>query len=286
MLELLINPKKAERKPWQMLFIGLVYGFLSLILASLIFSKDAVLSQYSGVFVITFCVIFSMPFIYYTLKLEERKDREYAGEFGLLREHSRALWAFLWLFLGFVIAFSIWYTAFPGGENFFRAQVETFCQINNPDSISDYVRQYGLEKPEAITGNTAVGTRFLSIFSNNIYVLIFTLVLSLAFGAGAIFILAWNASVIAAAIGIFMKSDITHLPLAMARYLIHGLPEIAAYFIAAISGGILSIAIIRHDTRSPKFWSIMLDAIALMLIGIAVLFVSALIEVFITPKLF
>jgi uncharacterized membrane protein SpoIIM required for sporulation len=58
-------------------------------------------------------------------------------------------------------------------------------------------------------------------------------VFSLIFGAGAIFVLAWNASVIAAAVGIFSK-NIGNLPLGIARYMIHGIPEITAYFVAAV----------------------------------------------------
>ena len=57
------------------------------------------------------------------------------------------------------------------------------------------------------------------IFTNNMYVLIFTLVFSLIFGAGVIFILAWNASVIGAAIGIFTNSSLKALPLGLVRYI-------------------------------------------------------------------
>ena len=287
MLELLINPKKAERKPWQMLFIGLFYAALSMLAANLVFASDPVLSKYLGVFIITFCVIFTMPFMYYTIKLEERKDVEYDGEMRLLKEHSRAIVAFLWLFLGFIIAFSIGYMLLPNGESLFRAQVETFCQINRPDNFEACINQYGIEAESGVTGNL-IGSkeRVFSIFSNNIYVLIFTIVFSLIFGAGAIFILAWNATVISAAIGIFLKSNVAQLPVGIVRYMIHGFPEVASYFIAALAGGILSIAIIRHDHRGEKFWSIMGDVLTLIIVAMVVLFLAALIEVFITPMLF
>jgi len=109
----------------------------------------------------------------------------------------------------------------------------------------------------------------------------------LIFGAGAIFILAWNASVISAAIGIFTKGQISGIPLGLGRYMfIHGLPEIAAYFIAALAGGILSTAFIKHDTKSEKFWTIIQDSLNLVIIAIAILFLAALMEVFITPALF
>jgi uncharacterized membrane protein SpoIIM required for sporulation len=286
MLELLINPKKAERRPWEMFFIGFLYASVSILLATFVFGSDPVLSKYLGVFMITFCVIFTMPFMYYTLKLEERKDMADVEEQTLLLEHKKAIFCFLWLFMGFIVAFSIWFIVVPHGESLFRAQIETFCQINRPNSMNECLTQYGLGKDSAITGGATSNQRVLSIFSNNIYVLIFTLVFSLIFGAGAIFVLAWNATVIAAAIGIFVKSNLASLPTGILRYMIHGLPEIAAYFVAALAGGILSVAIIRRDTQSNRFWSVMEDVLTLIIIAIVILFISALIEVFITPKLF
>lgn len=286
MLELIINPKSAERKPWHMLFIGLLYGSLSMLLAYFIFAKDIVNSNYIGWIVVMFAVIFSMPFVYFTIKLEERKDESHMSEIWLLKEHGRALLAFLWLFVGFVIAFSFWHMVLPNGINLLNAQVGTFCQINNNDNLDKCLEQYGVTTANALTGQITSKDRFFAIFSNNIYVLIFTLILSLIMGAGVIFILAWNASVIAAAIGIFAKSQIHHIPAGLGRYLIHGLPEIAAYFIAALAGGILSIGLIRHGIKHEKFFDMIEDILLLILIAIGVLFIAALIEVFITPILF
>ena len=286
MLELFFNPKRAERKPWQMFFVGLLYASLSIFLAYLMFGKNPVLSQYMGVLVITFCVIFTMPFVYYTIKLEERKNIEYEEEGKLLKEHSRAVFVFIWLFLGFVVAFSFWHMVLPDGPNLLNAQIKTFCQINQHSNYANCLKQYGLDSTSGITGNVTSKERFFSIFANNINVMIFTLLLSLIFGAGAVFVLAWNASVIAAAIGIFAKSQISQIPMGLGRYMIHGIPEIAAYFIAALAGGILSIAVIRRDLNKEHFWAIMQDSLNLLLIAIVILFVSAIIEVFITPKLF
>ena len=287
MLELLINPKKAEKRPWEMILIGFFYASLSVFLARWIFGGNSVLAQYLGIFIILFCVIFSMPYMYYAIKMEEQKDLLYDEELPLLKEHGKALLTFLFLFLGFVIAFSVWYVVIPDSQNLFKAQIETFCQINGGANYGECIKQYGLETPMKITGRATNTDRLFSIFANNIYVFIFTLVLSLLFGAGAIFILAWNASVIAAAIGIFAKNQLSHLHLGFARYLaFHGLLEISAYFVAALAGGILSSAIIRHDTKSEKFWSIIQDSLNLIIIAIAILFIAALIEVFITPSIF
>ena len=112
------------------------------------------------------------------------------------------------------------------------------------------------------------------------------MVFSLIFGAGAIFILAWNASVISAAIGIFSESSLSALPLGIGRYMIHGTPEIGAYFVGALAGGIISVAVIKHDIYSEKFWVILQDSLNLVIVSVVLLFIAALIEVFITPAIF
>ena len=126
----------------------------------------------------------------------------------------------------------------------------------------------------------------MDILVNNIYVLIFCLLFSLLFGAGAIFILAWNASVIATAIWIFSKYSIENFPMAFGRYMIHGVPEIAAYFTAALAGGIISIALIRHDFDDDRFWDTIKDSLNLILLAVLLILFSAGFEAFITPRLF
>lgn len=285
MLEMILSPRKAEREPWELFFIGLFYATLSILLVNWIFAQDAVLSKYSGILVVTFTVMFSMPFIYYTIKYEEEKDLKYEGAFRMLWEHSRAIYSFLWLFLGFIVAFSFWYVMLASTQSF-RAQIETYCSINRPGNFNECVADYGVKGASRTTAFLTAKDKFFMIFANNIYVMIFTLVFSLIFGAGAIFVLAWNASVIAAAVGIFVKSNLSSLPLGIARYMVHGIPEIAAYFIAALAGGIVSVAVIKHDTRSEKFWNVLQDALNLLILAVVVLFVATAIEVFITPALF
>ena len=286
MLELLINPKKAERRPWDMFFIGAFYATVSLILVKWIFSGDPVLSKYTGILVVTFCVMFSIPFIYFSIKNEEEKDLEDRDFMNLMKEHSKAILYFMFLFMGFVVAFSFWYIVFADGNQNFRAQIETYCMINKPAHFDDCVSEYGIEHVSKTTGFLTAKEKIVNIFANNIYVLIFTLFFSLVFGAGAIFILAWNASVISAAIGIFSKSDLANLPIGIMRYMIHGVPEIVSYFAGALAGGIISIAIIKHDVASEKFWIILQDSLNLVIVSVVILFVAALIEVFITPVLF
>lgn len=285
MLEMLISPRKAERKPWELFFVGTFYASISILLVNWIFSKDVVLFNHAGILVITFTVMFSLPFMYYIIKLEEGKATQHIGSFKLLKEHRKAIWALLWLFMGFVVGFAFWYIILPDTTSF-KTQIETYCLINRPANFDSCVTQFGGEKGSQATVFATNTERLFLIFANNIYVLIFTLVFSLIFGAGAIFILAWNASVIAAAIGIFTQSSLSALPLALLRYMIHGLPEIAAYFIAALAGGIISIAFIKHEIGTERFWEILQDSLNLIIVSVIVLFIAAITEVFLTPFFF
>lgn len=284
MLESLINPKRGEQGPWKMFFIGLVYASLSLLLVHWFFSGDSNLSKASGMIVVLFCIMFTFPFMYYVIKKEEQDDERVEGIFSIWQAHKDAIYAFMWLFLGFVIAFSFWNIVLQDA-NLLNFQVQTYCQINSPGDVNSCIEKYS-SGDFNITGNSVNGLRFLSIIENNVYVMIFTLLFSLIFGAGALFILVWNASVISAAIGIFAKYRISDIPLGIARYIIHGFPEIAAYFITALAGGIFGIGLARYGLKDKRFLKIVENVIVLIFMALVILIIAALLEVYITPLIF
>lgn len=292
MLETLINPKKAERRPWEMLFIGILYSTLAMLISNFLFYRNPTFEKYTSFGNIIFTVIFSIPFFYYIIKLEEDKDikikcsgKEYEGK--LFKEHSKALLALLFLFLGYTITFSTLYLVLPNTmvSSNFKLQAEIFCSVNAKSGMEGCINNYLSGHSSGLAVASSGFADVLKIFSNNFYVMIFILIFSLLFGAGSIFILVWNAGAIAIAIGIFAK-NLIHLPAGFFVYMIHGLPEIAAYFIVALAGGIISVAMIRHHFKEEKFGKVMKDSLRLIIIAIIILIVAALIEVFITPKFF
>ena len=282
MLESMFNPRRLEKGPWKMFFIGILYASLSLFLVKWFFARDAVLSQYSGLIVVTFCVMFTIPFMYFIIRAEEAEDEEVFGLLSVWKIHKDAIYSFLWLFFGFIIAFAFWYIIIQD-STLFNAQLETYCMINNPGSIEDCVQKYDFSKS---TGAATKGLRFLSIIENNIYVMIFTLIFSLIFGAGAIFVLAWNASVISAAVSIFAGNRISDIPLGISRYMIHGFPEIAAYFITALAGGIFGVGMIRNGIGGKRFLHVIENTAILLFIALTILVLAAVVEVYFTPVLF
>ncbi len=284
-LESLLYPLKAEKKPWEMLFLGALYNTVAIFLALWIFEKQ------SSFVMVFFTVLASVPIIYNTIKYEESKDLELDSEKKMLHEHNRAIALLGYFFLGVTISCVFWYTFLPAQTTgyLFEQQIGTLSQINNQVSSN-------------VTGNVVGVNVLFKILFNNLKVLIFCILFSFIYGAGAIFILTWNATVIAAAIGNYIRSHLPNVALATGvgkiteyfsiistgffKYAIHGVPEILAYFYAGIAGGIISVAIIRNHFATEKSTALLLDIGELLLISLGFLIVGAILEVYVTPILF
>jgi len=267
-LELLFNPKKAERKPHEMFFVGLLYSSIAIIITLALFKSC------SSYIIIFLTVLSSLPLIAGAIQLEEIRDIRIGKEKIILKKHARILSFFVFLFLGFTLSFVIWYLILPQeiSSNIFSIQINAISSINY----------------KIITGNVVSdSTIFSKIFINNIKVFIFSIAFAFFYGAGAIFILTWNASTLAVAIGNFIGRNIGLIsyPLALIKYLSHGIPEILAYFMGGLAGGIISIAVIKHDYKNKRFKSILIDSIDLIIIAILLLLLAAFIEVFISSRI-
>lgn len=283
-LESLISPEKAENKPALLIFLGFFYTSLAMLLSYMIFK------QYSSLFMIFLATIASIPIMYKLIKMEEQKDMTDQPEILLLKEHWKALSAMMFLFLGATLAFTLWYVVLPSDtiSTLFESQTSTIISING--------------RTIDITGDVTSTSILSRIFFNNIKVLLFCVLFSFLYGAGAIFILMWNASVIGTAIGNFIRTNIASIAaqvggagagsyfqvvaVGLFKYIVHGVPEILAYFVGALAGGIISIAIINHDVSTRKFEHVLLDAADLMMLSIVITLIAALLEVYVTPIIF
>ena len=281
-VESLMFPLKAEKKPCEMFFLGFLYTSIGIFLSLWIFRSEASLIM---VFMITMA---ALPIFYNTMKLEESKDMIMDNETAILKEHNKAISFFMYMFVGITVACAVWYAFLPTTtlNNLFDKQVGTIQSINNQ-----------------VSGNVIHNLNaFWKIFFNNFKVLAFSILFSFVYGAGAIFILAWNATVIGAAIGNFIRSNISSytnslglfeignyfhvFSLGLLKYSIHGIPEIVAYFYGGLAGGILSVALIRKHFQTEKFSMILVDFSELILIAVGFLVAAAFLEVYITPVLF
>lgn len=267
-LEGIIQPFKAERRPIEIFGLGMLFSSVGALLGMFIFSP------FSSIVCISLTSIVCVPLVYGVIKMEERKTLETKSEWAVIKEHGRALMFFIFLFLGFVVSFTLWYVFLPEAHmsELFSVQTATITEVQNmaTGKVTDPVGEIG------------------TLMIHNSRVLVFCLLFAFFYGFGAIFILTWNASVIGAAIGDMVRSNLesgffTSVTSGLSKYLVHGIPEITAYFTAGLAGGIISIAVINHDFKSDSFRKILRDSLDLIVLSIGMLFVAAVLEVFVSP---
>lgn len=266
-LEILINPQKVTGKPWEMFFIGAMYSLVGVLLGYWVFRSHVSLVM------VTFTSLAAIPFIHHALKQAEQVGQNLS--LSILQKHGQLMSIFTFLFLGFVTVFFVLFAFLPQAmvSQIFQAQIGAIADVRNivQGSFTSLLHTLGL------------------ILVNNLRVLVVCLIFSVVYGAGAIFILAWNASVMGAAIGSAIRvntgTTFQAISSGVAGYFVHGIPEILAYFIGGLAGGILSMAIVREGVHSPAFWKAARDSLHLSVFALLLLVAAAFIEVFISPTI-
>ncbi|MBR9678764.1 MAG: hypothetical protein GON13_00670 [Nanoarchaeota archaeon] len=273
-VESIINVTKARKKPILTVGLGFAATLISTWLAVWVFPSGTSLA------VVFLTTMATLPLIIRLLESEEKKEERELKKRKrhlFIKDHKEVFMVYLYLFIGLMLGF-------------------TFLFIFIPSNIAEGVFQEQVLTINAIRGGTGSFVQdtniFILILSNNLKVLFFCLLFSFIYGSGAIFILTWNASVISVAIGDLIRTGIANashieyfkiIPLSFGRYLFHGLPEIAAYFLAGIAGGIISTAIIRKQFNKKYFSKIVVDSLDLIVLAIILLFLAGLLEISISP---
>lgn len=274
-LESLFNPFAVKKKPWEMFVAGFIYSMIGLMLSYFVFKEAA------GLLTVFLIVLATVPLLYTTITNEEELDLKLDTEIALLKEHGKVLVFLIFLFLGIMAALSISYVMLPKEvvNVVFGIQQQAISTVNNN-----------------VQGKIASFDLFTRIFSNNLKVLFFCIVFSFLYGTGALFILTWNASVVATAMGNFFKLELAKAAsvvgmssisayfgaasISFFRYMTHGVLEMVSYFVAGLAGGIISIALIKHNLKEDR---VLVDALDLILLSLGFLVVAGLVEVYVTP---
>ncbi len=255
-LERLISVGDALRHPWRMFIVGGIISVLCLFVSFLIFPKSV------GLFTTFLITIAMTPLMIRLITYEEvstEKEIQSHMNRNFFQRHANILTIYAAFFAGMILFLSIVFLLLP----------ESTVQKLFEDQINEI---------NLIRGSVLFSSTLERIVFNNIGVLVLSVVLSFLFGAGAIFILAWNASILATAIGLTAQSigGFHNLPLAVLVYFPHGSLEILAYFIGAIAGGLVSAAFARKGSR--LFMPIVKDSLMLVGIAIVILVVAGVIE--------
>jgi len=240
-----------------MILFGFFYSSLAVALALFIFPREA------GPVMLVLSLAAFMPLMLNLMQTESLKDSQ--SRF-LVKEHWPALKLFVFLFIGMLVSYTIWFLLLPAETtaNLFGMQIET-------------ITGRGVE-----IGALVGAESFFAILLNNIKVLLVGIVLAFVFGAGAVFILEWNATVLATLLGGTIKNGIG---IGFAKFLVHGIPEISAYFVGGLAGGIISLGIARHQIGTKDFKKTIVDSAELILLSILILVIAGLLEVYISPRI-
>lgn len=295
--------RRIENKPHLAFFLAFSYSLLSVIF-SLILPLETSLT---AIFLVTIACLPSLnrllayeerrsileiekKELLQILKIEDPEKYEKIKQrllkkvkYPLIKEFKNILGVFFFFFLGLLFSYLLLGIFLPQSDY----QRLFFLQIAKIQEVRSLAPATGA----VISAQDAL----LIILSNNLKVALFTFFFSLIYGIGAMFILVWNSSILACGISNFIRSEIARIaeqvgavsaftyfqvvPIAFGAYMVHGILEILAYFLIAIAGSLISIALAKHGIKSKEFWDFLMNTVDLILISIILLIVAAILEV-------
>jgi len=262
------------KKPAELFGTGLFFSTIAVFLSSALFSHAP------SMVVVTFMTI---PSIYVLMNINSNKCEEEIGIHSfreLLHKNFDLVEMYLFLFLGMMVGVSFWFSVLPKDV----VAVLFSEQLYN-------LQQIGVSTAYASVGMAASSSELFSLIAvNNLKLVILCAVLSFIFGSGAMFILSWNASVVGVAIGLLIVKlkavgIATGAALAqgfatgIAYYILHLVPEVVAYFYAAIAGGFISLAMMKYRPFSHNSNKLLIISFALLGFAIVLIIIAAMIEV-------
>lgn len=269
-LESFLTPNDARKNSWSLFFLGFVYSSIAIILSLIVFPSQ------TSEFTIFLTTLASAPLFVSILKDEESAHIGFLEKPApVFKEHLDVLGVFFFLFLGFTVSFSLWFSFLPEAELdlVFNQQLNDLTAMNS-----------------LVSGNFFNNDLALLILKNNLRVLFFCFLFSFVYGAGAVLILSWNASVLGTAVGLFIREKmgdvlganiavfLSNLPYGLGQYMFHGIFEVLAYFMASLAGGLVSAAIIRKRYKSRNLLKLTKNTSFLLGGAIILLVIAAFIE--------
>ena len=284
-LETIIRPKEIRKHPLVMVGLSIVFSSIGIMLAYYTFPQSASLLS------LGFVTVMMMPTLHAIFVQEEREEEECPGRTTtFIERHFDLIKIYSFFFIGLIISYSLWYVVSPieMRNTVFSEQEGVLKNIS--ELRSTITGKAYTSAPQCTNDYWCI---FWLIFKNNSMLLFLAIFFSFLLGVGAIFLIAWNASVIAVLIGKDAITTIAANPaggplVVLGAYsgglfnaiglIPHGMPEILGYLVGAIAGGIISVAITRRKYMCKEFEVIVKDAAFLILIAVALLALGALVE--------
>jgi uncharacterized membrane protein SpoIIM required for sporulation len=260
-----------EKKGRYAFILGVIYSIIGILISSILFPGDPALVA------VAFTSLLLLPELYKIFSIEERQERmeQKVGIRALWRDDKDVVKIYLFLFLGILLVYSIGTMIMPEMQtnSLFREQLEI---------------RFGQGFAGSATGIFS-SDLFWNLLSNNFLVLLACFIMGLLTGDGAIFLITWNASVWGAIFGITAKGaglfsgkhPFLFFGLIMLVVFPHMILEAISYFLAAISGSVISKDVILERFASEKFMGVFGFNMYLLLFALLFLLIGALVETFV-----
>ncbi len=286
-----------EHKGRYAFILGALYSVVGVLLAGVLFGSDPALPA------VAFTSLLVLPEMYKIFSIEERKERlEKKVTLAVLwRDDIELIRIYTFLFLGMFVVYAAAPTLFAsfGDNQQFREQLELrVCPLidpNNPNcqldvKFDEFKEDSKVALPDGFFGSSFKFdmNKFLIILQNNFVVLLACFILALLTGDGAIFFITWNASVWGSIFGVTAKifgilsatNGLIVFGILMLMVGPHMCVEILSYFLAAISGSVISKDVLLEEFASDRFFEVFTINLYLLLIALVVLVLGAGIETF------
>ncbi|MBS3139451.1 hypothetical protein J4479_00425 [Candidatus Woesearchaeota archaeon] len=272
-LEQIFPENWLETKGRYAFILGIVYSVVGILLAKFLFRGDPALVA------VGFTSLLLLPELYKLFSIEERKEslQTKVSIRSLWRNDIDIVRVYIFLFLGILLVYSIGTILLPSftTNTLFREQLE--------------VRFGQGFAGNAFAGGTFSASLFFSLLSNNFLVLIACFIMALLTGDGAIFLITWNASVWGTIFGITAKNASlftggnAYLTFILIMLIVfpHMIIEGISYFLAAISGSVISKDVILEQFMSNRFFEVFGFNLYLLLFGLLSLLLGAFVETFV-----
>ena len=249
--------------------LGVIYSVIGILIASVLFPGDPALVA------VAFTSLLLLPELYKIFDIQLRRQR--VEQQTYLRVEVVRIYVFL--FLGILLVYSLGTILLPSLQTntLFREQLEIrFGQGFAGSAVATFSSDL-----------------FFSLLSNNFMVLVACFVLALLTGDGAILLITWNASVWGTIFGLTAKnaalfagqSPFFFFAMIMLIVFPHMIIEGLSYFLAAISGSIISKDVLLEEFASSRFFEVFTFNLYLFLFALFFLLMGALVETFVLDNI-
>ncbi len=272
-----------EKKGRYAFLLGVIYSFVGIGLAWILFRNDPALVA------VAFTSLLLLPELYKIFSIEERRE-SMETDFSiktLWRDDIDIIRIYFFLFLGIMFSYSAMTLTMDSLQtnSLFREQLEIRFGSDLPVSAGEGGQGLDYSNIVDFPGTFSMDL-FYGLLSNNFLVLLACFIMALLTGDGAVFLISWNASVWGTIFGITAKgaatftggSTIVLFLLVLAIVFPHMMIEALSYFLAAISGSVISKDVILEKFASERFFEVFGLNLYLLLVALFFLLLGAVVE--------